>query len=135
MNSSTDIPQKPVPPVRHVGWKVWENPIFRRYCQSRLRPRGLGVAILITVLVAGFIFAMSRSLGLNRSNLKLVDAERGTIIPLLVFQGVILFILGTAQVSGGMTTEKDEGVIDYQRLIPMTPLAKALGYLFGLPVR
>jgi len=124
-----------ISPTRHVGWKVWENPIFRRYCRSRLRPRGLGVAILITVLIAGFLFGMARSVGLNRSHLELVDAERGAIIPLFILQGVILFILGTAQVSGGMTTEKDEGVIDYQRLIPMTPLAKALGYLFGLPVR
>jgi hypothetical protein len=38
-------------------------------------------------------------------------------------------------VSGGMTAEKDEGVIDYQQLIPMSPLAKVLGYLFGLPIR
>ena len=29
-----------------------------------------------------------------------------------------------AQVAGGMTAERDEGVIDYQRLIPMSPLAK-----------
>ena len=64
-----------------------------------------------------------------------MDAARTGIIPLLVFQGIILFILGTAQVAGGMTAERDEGVIDYQRLIPMSPLSKVLGYLFGLPVR
>jgi hypothetical protein len=34
-----------------------------------------------------------------------------------------------------MTAERDEGVIDYQRLLPMTPAAKVLGYLFGLPIR
>lgn len=117
------------------GWKIWANPIFRRYCRSRLRPRGLGVGLLITVLIAGFLFFLSRELGFHRSALSVTDAERGSILPLLVFQSLILFVLGTAQVSGGMTAETDEGVIDYQRLIPMSPPAKVFGYLFGLPVR
>lgn len=121
--------------TRHSSWKIWENPIFRRYCQSRLRLRGLGVALLIAVLIAGFIFFMSRTVGMHRAHLSLADAERGALIPLLVLQSLILFVLGTAQVSGGMTAEADEGVIDYQRLIPMSPLCKVLGYLFGLPVR
>jgi hypothetical protein len=34
-----------------------------------------------------------------------------------------------------MTAERDEGVIDYQRLLPLSPLTKVVGYLFGLPVR
>src|SRR5215213_8914544 len=122
------------PRVRHPAWKVWENPIFRRYCQSRLRLRALGIALLITVLIAGFIVALVTSIGVG-SHSKPADAARSGLIPLLVFQGLILFVLGTAQVAGGMTAERDEGVIDYQRLIPMTPLAKVLGYLFGLPVR
>lgn len=119
---------------RHASWKVWDNPIFRRYCKSRLRPRGLGISVLIVVLVAGFIVAMSTSIGVKRQ-FDPVDAARWAVVPLLVLQGVILFVLGTAQVAGGMTAERDEGVIDYQRLIPMTPLAKVLGFLFGLPVR
>ena len=118
-----------------ASWKIWRNPIFRRYCQSRLRLRGLGVALLIALLIAGFIFFMSRTIGMHRAHLSVADAERGAVIPLLVFQMLILFVLGTAQVSGGMTAETDEGVIDYQRLIPMSPLSKVLGYLFGLPVR
>ena len=121
--------------TRHAGWKIWGNPIFRRYCQSRLRPRGLGVALLISVLIAGFLYFLSRAIGMDRSHLSASDAERATLIPLLVFQSLILFVLGTAQVSGGMTAETDEGVIDYQRLIPMSPISKVLGYLFGLPVR
>jgi hypothetical protein len=128
MNANPESP-------RHAGWKIWENPIFRRYCRSRLRLRGLFVALLIAVLVAGFIFFMSRTFGMHRAHLSVADAERGALIPLLVFQSLILFVLGTAQVSGGMTAETDEGVIDYQRLIPMSPLSKVLGYLFGLPVR
>lgn len=123
------------PPVRHRGWKIWENPIFLRYCRSRLRLKGLGVGILVTVLVAGFVYAFCRALGMNRFNLGPEDANRIPIIGLFFFQGLLLFILGTAQASGGMISEKDEGVIDYQRLIPMSPMAKTLGYLFGLPVR
>jgi hypothetical protein len=122
------------PPTRHSAWKAWENPIFRRYCQSRLRLRGLGVSLLIIVLIAGFIVALVHSIGGSR-HANPVDAARTGIIPLLVLQGIILFVLGTAQVAGGMTAERDEGVIDYQRLIPMSPLSKVLGYLFGLPVR
>lgn len=110
------------------------NPIFARYCRSRLRLRGLGISLLITVLISGFIVAFVQAVGV-RVLMTTSDAARTAIIPLLVIQGLILFVLGTAQVAGGMTAERDEGVIDYQRLIPMSPLAKVLGYLFGLPVR
>ena len=61
--------------------------------------------------------------------------QRMALLPLLVIQGVILFVLGTGQVAGGMTAEADEGIVDYQRLTPMTPMAKAAGYLIGLPIR
>lgn len=118
---------------RHPAWNIWGNPIFRRYCQSRLRVRGLSVYLLVTVLIAGFMVAVARSIGIRTEYV--ADAARSAILPLLIFQWVILFILGTAQVAGGMTAERDEGVIDYQRLIPMSPLAKVLGYLFGLPIR
>ena len=130
MNAAVTIAQ----PIRHSAWKVWNNPIFRRYCQSRLRLGGLGVALLVTVIIAGFIPALVHSIGV-RSQFSLADGARMGIIPLLVWQGLILFVLGTAQVAGGMTAERDEGVIDYQRLIPMSPLSKVVGYLFGLPIR
>ena len=87
--------------VRHAAWAVWNNPIFRRYCQSRLRVRGVGLGLLITGLVAGFIMAMATSIGV-RSRMDPADAARSAIIPLLVVQSLILFVLGTAQVAGGM---------------------------------
>jgi hypothetical protein len=123
------------PYTRHPAWNIAGNPIFRRYCRSRLRPVGLTGGLLISILIAGFIFALVRSLGVYQMRLVPADAERATLVPLLVFQALILFVLGTAQVAGGMVAERDEGVIDYQRLIPMSPLAKVVGYLFGLPVR
>jgi hypothetical protein len=120
--------------ARHPAWSVWENPIFRRYCQSRLRIRGLVVSLLMTVLISGFFVSIAAAVG-SRADASAIDAARGPIIPLLVIQSLILFLMGTAQVAGGMVAERDEGVIDYQRLVPMSPLAKVLGYLFGLPVR
>src|ERR1041384_3531250 len=98
-------------PLQPSAWKPWENPIFRRYCRSRLRWRDLGVALLLAVLVAGFIVGLVSSIGV-RSHETPADAARTGLIPLLVLQGLILFVLGTAQVAGGMTAERDEGVID-----------------------
>ena len=115
-------------------WRVWANPIIRRYCRSRLRPRGLGISLLLTVLLAGFFFFVFRA-AMYRTEFSPADAERMPLIPLLILQGVILFLLATGQVAGGITAEGDEGVLDYQRLAPMTPLAKVIGYLFGLPIR
>jgi hypothetical protein len=134
------------------AWKLWRNPIFRRFCRTRLRPRALGVALLITLLVAGFAFAMSRTVaksemgrswkqGPNRQMVmeyhepKMVDVERVPFFFLLGIQGLIIFIIATGQVAGGMTADADEQTMDYVRLSPMTPLAKVLGYLFGLPIR
>ena len=134
------------------AWQLWRNPILRRYFRTRLRPRAMGVAVLITLLVAGFAFAMSRTIAskeMGRSYVKdangnwsrvynqpdQADVERVPLIPLLVIQAVILFLIATGQVSGGMTADADEKTMDYVRLSPMTPLAKVLGYLFGLPIR
>jgi hypothetical protein len=117
------------------AWKLWANPLIRRYIRARLRPQMLAVWLLLTVLLAAFVFLMVRTGAMNRSGMLDVDAERMPLTALMVIQAVILFFLGTGQVAGGITAEADEGVLDYQRLTPMTPLAKALGYLFGLPVR
>ena len=130
MNEPAPIVCAP-PPV----WKVWANPIFLRYGRSRLRLRGLGIWLLIVLLLAGFIFFMVIETTTHRANFRPVDAHRMPLFFLLAIQGIILFALGTAQAAGGMVAERDEGVIDYQRLVPMSPLAKVLGYWLGLPVR
>lgn len=115
-------------------WMIWANPIVRRYARSRLRPTGFGVSCLLVVLISGFIFFVSRE-GSGRVMNEPKDVARVALFPLLIIQGIILFGLGTGQVAGAMTGEADEGVLDYQRLAPMTPLSKVLGYLFGLPIR
>lgn len=116
-------------------WMIWANPIVRRYARSRLRPAGLGVWALIVLLIAGFMFFGIRGAALNSDRMELIDAARLPLFPLGILQMIVLFFLGTGQVAGAMTAEADEGVIDYQRLAPMTPLSKVVGYLFGLPIR
>ena len=122
--------RKPVP-----VWMIWANPIMRRYARSRLRPAGLGIWALMVLLIAGFMFFAIRGVAMRNGMMELVDAARIPIIPLLFLQGIVLFVLATGQVAGAMTAEADEGVLDYQRLAPMTPLSKVVGYLFGLPIR
>jgi hypothetical protein len=93
------------------------------------------VALLITVILAGFLYFSFRTGFRYRGQMEVADAERATLIPLLVLQALILFFLGTGNVAGGITAEADEGTLDYQRLSPLTPLTKVLGYLLGLPIR
>ena len=116
-------------------WKIWANPIFRRYARSRLRPVDFGIRALIALLLAGFIFFAIQGGAHRVGGTDPIDLARIPLIPLLFLQGFILFVLATGQVAGGMTAEADEGVLDYQRLAPMTPMAKVVGYLFGLPIR
>ena len=127
----TDSPVQNQAPI----WAIWANPIVRRYARSRMRPRALGLSLLITLMIAGFLFFIIRQIGIHQVNLSSVDAHRMLIVPFLIFQGFLLFVLGSGQAAAGITAEADEGVIDYQRLTPMTPLAKVVGYLFGLPIR
>lgn len=142
------------------AWCLWRNPILKRFLRTRLRPRALGGWLLVTILLAGFIFFLCRSIALRDMERELdyarkypvqvaENAKRGFIMPtptlesaertclpfLGILQTFILFIIGTGQVAGGMTADAEEGTMDYMRLTPMTPLAKVLGYLFGLPVR
>ncbi len=117
------------------GRRWWSNPILRRYARSRLRPQALGVGLWLIGMSAGFLFFFSRTVGHYRGGLGVVDTERAPLVPLLVLQAILLFFVGTGQVAGGITAEADEGTLDYQRLSPMRPLAKVLGYLLGLPLR
>src|SRR6187401_417229 len=96
------------------AWCLWRNPILRRYCRTRLRPRGLGAALLITLLIAGFIFAFSRIMGIRQieSAQRMMEiypqyhivvptmegVERYCLLPLMALQAFILFIIGTGQV-------------------------------------
>ncbi|MGJ8639677.1 MAG: hypothetical protein ACSHYA_09815 [Opitutaceae bacterium] len=133
MNSETSEPvelldQAPV-------WQVWRNPIFIRYCRARLRPVSFAAWASVTLVLTGFIFFMSflGSQKWGRSSEE--DAAALTFISIIVIQCALLMFKGSFNMATGVTREGIEGILDYQRLSPMSPLSKALGYLFGLPVQ
>ena len=111
------------------------NPILRRYWRSRLRPVWLAITIVIALVIAGFIATLAYLPLRYRGNFSHEDAARTAFLPLLILQAVIVMFGGTGGVGAGILQEVEEGMIEYQRLTPLSPLAKVLGYLFGLPAR
>ena len=43
--------------------------------------------------------------------------------------------LGTGRVASVTAEERESGLLDYQRMTPMNPFSKIVGYIFGLPAR
>ncbi len=124
-DSSAPAPSQPLP-----AWKIWANPIWRRYARARLRTKHLVVCLTLTLLPASFILFGIEVLVLYRAQLPSNNAGFMQFLFLFGLQATILFTLGTGQSAGGITAEADEGMLEYQRLTPLTPLAKVFGYLF-----
>ena len=118
------------------GWKLWDNPLVIRGIRSRLRPQHAISWGLVTIVASTFLYVMvAKNLTRHGPNIPPVEAAREAIIPLLILQGVILMIMGTGAVAGGMARERTYRLLDYQRLTPMRPSAKIIGMLIGLPIR
>ncbi len=122
--------QKRVP-----AWALWANPILIRYARSRLRAKQLFPWGLVVLIITCFIFFLIHTIAQRSGQLSYQDAARITLIPLMILQGILLMLMGTGAVAAGIVQESTEGIIDYQRLTPLSPLTKILGYLFGLPIR
>jgi len=118
---------------------LWKNPILRMQMRQRLRPRAVIIWGLVTFIPCLFIFLNVYNTASFTPYEDSVEARilalKATFIPMLIAQGIILMFLGTGSVAGGMAEEKESGLLDYQRLTPMSPMAKIVGYLLGLPCR
>lgn len=110
------------------------NPIFIRFCRANLRVKKAVFWYLLTTIVSAFTLAMIYLPQVMRDR-DPMDAARAALLPLLIIQGVILLFMGTGSVATGITREKVDNVLNYQRLTPLPVRDKILGYLFGLPVR
>jgi len=117
------------------AWQLWKNPIFRRYARSRLRPKTLVPWMLVVGLFTGFIFLLLWVGGTRASGFDVQAVARVILVVMVPIQAVLLLLMGTGSIASGVMQESGEGGIDYQRLTPLSPLTKIVGYLFGLPVR
>jgi len=115
-------------------WKIWRNPIVRRYATARLRWGALvGWSIPVQALSAFFwlvVFLYSTKYGHISSH----EAAAAAWIPILILQGFLWIMKGTFSVAVGIAREGVEGLTDAQRLTPLSAWHKVLGYLFGLPI-
>ena len=112
---------------------IWNNPIVWKNFKSRFRLQSL-FHLLLVFIIAAFMTLTIFS-GVDRFEADPVQAARAGILPLGIFQWLILVLSGTGRISSGIIHERVTGTIDYTRLTPMSPMTKLLGYLFGLPVR
>ncbi len=117
------------------AWNLFGNPIFRRFCRSRLRMSALVPVLVVVIACSTFLYLVPYLYSLTKGDMTPVAAARLALWPIFILQAFILMLLGTGAVGSGLSQENDDGMTEYQRLTPMSPAAKIVGYLFGLPVR
>lgn len=115
--------------------RTWPNPIWQKSARARLRVPHLLSWGAITVTVTAFVALITYTTMTEQELASSSDAAKAVLPGLIVIQAVLLMMFGTGAVAAGVAQERDEGLLDYQRMTPMSPSAKILGYLFGLPVR
>ncbi|MEX0330553.1 MAG: hypothetical protein AB3N64_03935 [Puniceicoccaceae bacterium] len=111
-----------------------KNPIFIRFCRSELRPKKAFFWYLLTLIGTAFAVAVTYAPQVAQGR-EAMAAARNALLPVMIIQGVILLFMGTGSIASGITREKVENVLDYQRLTPLATRDKIIGYLFGLPIR
>jgi hypothetical protein len=126
-----------VDPASHLApvWQIWRNPLVWRYARSRLRLRKALVWFLLVGMVAYFAAAMVYLPFTERGVVEVRQAARNLFWVAIFTQLPILIFLGTGAVAYGIVTERLSGALDYQRMAPLSPAHKIVGYLFGLPIR
>ena len=110
-----------------------DNPVFHRYRRSHLRLKASLAWLLLTLIVTTFTITLPYIVQTNMGASELAAARR-LWIPLLIIQGLILLLKGTARTAAGIIQEKIDQTLDYQRLTPLTPIRNVIGYLVGLPI-
>jgi len=116
-------------------WELWRNPIFQRYRRSRLRLSSLITGVLLYGGTSLLFYLLALGVTVTQTEMPF---EQTAVYPfgfLVLLQLFILNFVGTGEVAAGMARESVDEVLTYQRLTPLSPSSKIIGYLLGLPVR
>ncbi len=102
-----------------------DNPILIKHLRTRLRLQQLIPLIIVVVLVSALFCWMG-------SNAEDKLPAFGFLFSL---QCILLFLSGSCQVAGAVAAAREGGQLDFHRISPQSPLAMAVGYLVGAPIR
>ena len=124
------------------------NPLIVKGIRENLRPKHLIAAGLFSLIVCSTIYLTSYLEGSEgkyskdpetntwvQAESSPVNGARNAFTFLLALQGFYLMFLGTGRVASITAEERESGLLDYQRMTPMNPLSKIIGYIFGIPAR
>lgn len=111
------------------------RPIWMKCARARLRPKHMLSWGIVVITITAFVFLMVYLTSTHRGIWNEVNSAKATFIPVIIIQAVIMMLLGTGAVASGLSREREERLLDYHRMTPMSATAKIVGFLFGLPVR
>ena len=111
-----------------VNMALSDNPVLLKHVRSRLRLQHMWPAVAGVVLICmSIIWAAIQSTSPDR-----MEAGFDCLVAL---QALILFLMGTGQAASSMARAQESGMLDFHRITPQPPLATALGFVLGAPIR
>ncbi len=113
-----------------------DNPILLKHIRARLRKAQLVPFIVVVALLSALFCWMGFAPLNGGSSGYASESTRTTAFSILFgLQCLLLFVLGACQVAGSVATAREGGQLDFHRISPQRPLAIAVGYLLGAPIR
>ncbi|MBL4636581.1 MAG: hypothetical protein JKY56_22205 [Kofleriaceae bacterium] len=113
----------------------WHNPLVIAGVRRRLRPKAAVTVAVITAVISFFVYGIVYLVATEREITSSVIAARWAFTPIYYMQLFFLLFLGTGAIASGVAENRLEGHMDYQRMTPMSPADKTIGYLLGLSIR
>ena len=111
------------------------NPLLLKGFRARVRLKHMLSWGVVTVALTAFV-ALMTYLTMTEQELASREEAAMAVLPgVIVIQAIVLMMFGTGAVASGVASEREDGLLDYVRMTPMSPTSKIFGYLFGLPVR